>query len=55
MKEAVSMIEKNETWELVERLTNNKVISVKWFYKVKLNYDGTINKLKARLVVKGYV
>ncbi|GKV50056.1 hypothetical protein SLEP1_g56772 [Rubroshorea leprosula] len=33
---------------------NKKVIGVKWVYKVKLNPDGSINKHKARLVVKGY-
>jgi len=27
---------------------------VKWVYKAKFNLDGTIQKHKARLVVKGY-
>jgi hypothetical protein len=27
---------------------------VKWIFKTKLNADGSINKHKARLVVKGY-
>ncbi|PKI74464.1 hypothetical protein CRG98_005146 [Punica granatum] len=48
------MIEKNQTWELVERPQNRKVIGVKWVYKTKLNSDGSVNKYKARLVVKGY-
>ena len=48
------MIEKNETWVLVDRPKNKNVIGVKWVYKTKLNPDGSINKLKARLVVKGY-
>ena len=48
------MIEKNKTWELVDRPQERKVIGVKWVFKTKLNVDGSINKYKARLVVKGY-
>lgn len=54
MKEELFMIEKNKTWELVSRPENRKVIGVKWVYRTKLNADGSINKHKARLVVKGY-
>ncbi|KAA3472465.1 Retrovirus-related Pol polyprotein from transposon TNT 1-94 [Gossypium australe] len=45
---------KNKTWELVEKPSNRKVIGVKWVYRAKLNADGSPNKLKARLVVKGF-
>ena len=31
-----------------------KVIGVRWVYKTKLNVDGSINKFKTRLVVRGY-
>ena len=48
------MIEKNETWSLVDRPNHKKVIGLKWVYRVKLNADGSMNKLKARIVVKGY-
>ena len=48
------MIEKNNTWELVDRPTHKKTIGVKWVYRTKLNPDGSVNKHKARLVVKGY-
>ena len=54
MKEELRMIEKNQTWELVDMPTHKKPIGVKWVYRTKLNADGTINKHKARLVVKGY-
>ncbi|CAL8152562.1 unnamed protein product [Prunus armeniaca] len=50
----MEMIEKNETWELVDRPSDKPIISVKWVYKTKLNLDGSIQKHKARLVVKGY-
>ena len=48
------MIEKSETWLLVDRPSHKKVIGVKWIFKTKLNADGSINKHKARLVAKGY-
>lgn len=54
MKEELSMIEKNETWIMVKRPKRRKVIGVKWVFRTKLNADGSINKHKARLVVKGY-
>nr|KYP33365.1 hypothetical protein KK1_045787 [Cajanus cajan] len=48
------MIEKNQTWELVSRPQHQNFIGVKWVFRTKLNGDGSINKHKARLVVKGY-
>lgn len=54
MEEEMSMIQKNKTWELVERPKDRKVIGVKWVSRTKLNIDCTINKYKVRLVVKGY-
>ena len=53
MKEELRMIEKNDTWDLVDRPQHRKVIGVEWIYRTKLNADGSINKYKARLVVKG--
>ena len=54
MKKELRMIEKNQTWELVNMLKHKKPIGVKWVYITKLNVDGTINKHEARLVVQGY-
>lgn len=54
MKEELTMIEKNQTWKLVERPQDRKVIGVKWIFRTKLNPDGSVNNQKARLVVKGY-
>ncbi|KAA3481507.1 pleiotropic drug resistance protein 3-like [Gossypium australe] len=42
------------TIELVDKPSHKKVIGVKWVFKTKLNADGSLNKLKARLVVKGF-
>ncbi|EOY33038.1 Uncharacterized protein TCM_041046 [Theobroma cacao] len=33
---------------------HQRVISVKWIFRTKLNSDGSINKLKAKLVVRGF-
>ena len=54
MNEEIKMIEKNHTWELVDKPQDKEVIGLKWVYKVKHNDDGSINKYKARLVAKGY-
>nr|KYP72431.1 hypothetical protein KK1_005020 [Cajanus cajan] len=54
MKEELSMIEKNQTWILMEKPQGKKVIGFKWVYRTKLNVYGSINKHKARLVMKGY-
>jgi len=54
MKEEIVMIEKNDTWKLVDKPKNRNVIGVKWVYRTKLNPDSSVCKYKARLVVKGY-
>jgi len=38
----------------VNRPAHKKAIRVKWVYRTKFNADGSINKHKARVVVKGY-
>ncbi|KAM2300726.1 hypothetical protein ACFX1S_031705 [Malus domestica] len=48
------MIEKNCTWELVDKPFDKLVVGVKWIYKTKLNLDGSIQKNQARLVAKEY-
>lgn len=45
-------ITRNKTLELVDRLTGDKHIGVKWIYKIKRKADGMMNKYKARLVTK---
>jgi len=44
------MIEKNNTWELVDIHPDRKVIGVKWVFRTKLNVDGSINRHKTKLV-----
>ncbi|CAJ2638092.1 unnamed protein product [Trifolium pratense] len=54
MQEEIDAIEKNKTWQLVEKPNDKEAIGVKWVYKLKHNPDGSIQRAKARLVVKGY-
>ncbi|RDX63928.1 putative mitochondrial protein, partial [Mucuna pruriens] len=53
----MAVLEPTDFWEaekLVRRPTNRKVIGVKWVFRPNLNPNGSINKHKTRLVVKGY-
>jgi len=44
----------NNTWDIVSLLKGKKPIACKWIYKVKFKADGTAERLKARLVIKGF-
>ncbi len=48
------VIEKNDTWELINLPQGQKSIGIKWVFKTKLKANGEVDKYKARLVVKGY-
>lgn len=54
MEEELAINEKNETWELVNKPKNKQVMGVKLVHRVKLNVDGSTNKHKTRLFIKGY-
>ena len=47
-------LQKNETWEFVDRPARKKLVGCRWIYTVKYQADGTIERFKARLVAKGY-
>ena len=54
MNEEMKSLQKNETWELVDRPLGKKLVGCRWVYTVKHKEDGTIESFKARLVAKGY-
>lgn len=53
MKSEYDALMRNGTWELVDKPQNSKILTNRWVFKVKRNQDGTVNKLKARLVARG--
>ena len=50
----IESILKNHTWKLVDLPLRCKPLRYKWIFKRKMKADGSIDKYKARLVVKGY-
>ena len=54
MNEEMKSLQKNETWELVDRPLGKKPVGCRWVYTMKHKEDGTIECFKARLVAKGY-
>jgi hypothetical protein len=54
IRSEMDSIMSNATWEVVERPYGCKPIRSKWVLKKKLRSDGTIERYKARLVIKGY-
>lgn len=54
MESEYNSLLQNETWILVEKPENQRVIDNKWVFKVKKNPDDTIDRYKARLVCRGF-
>lgn len=54
MGEEMESLKQNNTWKMVNAPKNQKVIDNKWVYKIKYKPDGTMERFKARLVVRGF-
>lgn len=54
MKEELSSLLDNDTWELTNLPQNQKPIGCKWVYKIKTNENGNVTRYKARLVAQGF-
>ena len=50
MEEELNQIEKSETWELIPKPKDKKVIGTKWVFRNKINEDGHVTRNKERLV-----
>ena len=53
MEEELNLLETNDTWSLVKLPPGRKAMKSKWVYRLKYKLDGSVDRLKARLVVKG--
>ncbi|GKF98715.1 retrovirus-related pol polyprotein from transposon TNT 1-94, partial [Tanacetum coccineum] len=55
MKEEMVSLKKNKTWELVDHLAGQKLVSYKWLFKIREGIEGVQNpRYKARLVARGF-
>ena len=54
INDEVESILQNHTWELVDLPPSSKPLGYKWIFNKKMKADGSIDKYKARLVIKGY-
>lgn len=54
MDKEIQALVDNNTWEVVALPIGKKPIDCKWVYKTKYKADGTLERLKARLVVRGF-
>lgn len=54
MHKELDALESNDTWELTILPPTQKALTSKWVFKTKYKSDGTVERLKARLVIKGF-
>ena len=54
MVEEIQALDDIGTWNLVQLPDGKKSIGCRWVFAVKVNPDGSVARLKARLVGKGY-
>jgi len=54
MDKELQALQTTHTWDIVSFPPGKKPTDCKWVYKVKYKADGSIERFKARLVVKGF-
>ena len=54
MEEEINALKENETWILMPKPENTKLIDNKWVFRIKTDNDGNANRYKARLVARGF-
>ena len=53
MHNEIQALENNGTWRVTDLPSGKKALGSRWAYKIKYNSDGSMERLKARLVVFG--
>jgi hypothetical protein len=54
MQEEYDALLMNRTWDLVARPSHCNIVSEKWVFKHKFKADGTLERYKARWVLRGF-
>jgi len=54
MEKELAALETNGTWRLTSLPPNKKALTSKWVYKVKFRPNGSIERYKARLVIREF-
>ena len=54
MAEKIDILSSNGTWEFVALPPSKSPIGCHWVYTMKVGPDGKVDRLKARLIAKGY-
>jgi hypothetical protein len=54
MEEEFATLIANNTWDLVPNPIGSNVITGKWIFKHKFNSDGSMDRYKARWVLRGF-
>ncbi|KAK1606170.1 hypothetical protein QYE76_029843 [Lolium multiflorum] len=54
MHDEFNALQQNQTWTLVPRPPHANIITGKWVFKHKFHPDGTLDRQKARWVVRGF-
>ena len=54
VSDEINTLNKNKTWEISELPLGKKLVGCKWLFTIKHKADGSIERLKACLVAKGF-
>ena len=54
MEEEMHALELNHTWDLIPKPARTSTVGCHWVFTIKQNPDGTVDRLKARLVAKDF-
>ncbi|RVX18665.1 Retrovirus-related Pol polyprotein from transposon TNT 1-94 [Vitis vinifera] len=54
MMDEMAVLHSNGTWDLVVLPSGKSTVGCRWVYAVKVGPDGQVDRLKTRLVAKGY-